>query len=52
MLCSFLVYSKVIQLYVCLCVCVCIIFFRFFSVLVYYKILNIVPCAVSILFSM
>ena len=34
----FQVYSKVIQLYIY------IFFFRFFSI-IYYKILNIVPCA-------
>ena len=38
-------YSKVIQC-VCVCVCTYIFFFRFFSLMVYYKILNIIPCAV------
>ena len=32
-------YSKVIQVYIY------IFFFRFFSIIGYYKILNIVPCA-------
>ena len=40
-------YSRVIQLYIYMCVCVytyiCIFFFRFFSILGYYKVLNIVP---------
>ena len=27
------------------CVCVCVFFFRLFSIIGYYKILNIVPCA-------
>ena len=40
MLCAFQVYSKVIQLYVY------IFFFRFFYIIGYYKILNLVPCAV------
>ena len=34
-------YSKVIQLYVY------ILFFRFFSIIGYYKILSIVPCAIQ-----
>ena len=39
--------------YVCVCVCVCVcvharaFFFRFFSIIGYYKILNIVPCAIQ-----
>ena len=41
MLCLFQVYNKVIQLYIC------IFFFRFFSIISYYKILNIVRCAIS-----
>ena len=67
MLCRFLVYSKVTQLYgvtretwlsdqttasmvyayVCICVCLysMYILFRLFTIVVYYKILNIVPCA-------
>ena len=40
MLCLFQVYSKVIQLYIC-------IFFRFFFITGYYKILNIVPYAIQ-----
>ena len=36
----FQMYSKVIQLYI-------YILFRFFSIIVYYKILNIVPCAIQ-----
>ena len=32
----FQVYSKMIQLYICVCVCVC--FFRFCSIVGYYKI--------------
>ena len=44
MLCYFQVYSKVIQLYIH------IYFFRFFSLIGYYKILSIVPCAISLLF--
>ena len=38
MLCYFLLYSKVIQLYI-------YIFFRFFSIIGYYRVLTIVPCA-------
>ena len=34
-------YSKVIQLYIY------IFFFIFFSIMAYYKILNIVPCAIQ-----
>ena len=41
MLCYFLVYSKVIQLWTY------IFFFIFFSIMVYYRILNIVPCAIQ-----
>ena len=43
--------DSVIHIYVCVCVCVCvyiyicIYFFRFFSFVDYYKILNIVPSA-------
>ena len=40
MLCEFLVYSKVIQLYTY------IHFLTFFSTMVYYRILNIVPWAI------
>jgi len=43
---SFQVYSNVIQLYVYVCVCVNF-FFRFFSIIGYYKILNLVPCAMQ-----
>ena len=39
------VYNKVILLYIC--VCIYIFFFRFFSIIGYYKILNIVPCAIQ-----
>ena len=41
-------YSKVSHLciYVCVCVCEYIFFFRFFSIIAYYNILNIVPCAI------
>ena len=41
-------HSKVIQLYICVCVCVCVcvclraLFFRFISIIGYYKIMNIV----------
>ena len=31
----------------CICMCVCVFFFIFFSIMVYYKILNIVPCAIQ-----
>ena len=31
----------------CVCVCVYMIDFRFFSILGYYKTLNIVPCAIQ-----
>ena len=41
MLCQFLVYSKVIQLYIYT------FFFIFFSIMVYYRTLNIVPCAIQ-----
>ena len=40
-LCQFQVYSKMIQLYIY------IFFFRSFSIIGYYKILNIVPCAIQ-----
>ena len=43
MLCYFLLYSKVIQLYIYMC----IFFFRFFSHLGDYRILNRVPCAIQ-----
>ena len=35
------------DIYLCVCVCVCVFFFRFFSLISYYKILNIVPCAIQ-----
>ena len=49
---SFLVYSKVIQIYMCVCVCVYIYIcmcvytyiYLFLSIMVYYKILNLIPC--------
>ena len=36
------------DVYVCACMCVCIyiFFFRFFSVIGYYKILNMLSCAI------
>ena len=37
----FQAYSKMIQLYIC------ISFFKFFSIIGYYKMLNIVPCAIQ-----
>ena len=48
-------YSKVIQLYMCVYIYIYIyththiyiFFFRFFSIIGYYKILNIVPCAIQ-----
>ena len=40
MLCEFLLYSKVIQLYIY------IFFFIFFSIMVFHRILNIVPWAI------
>ena len=43
MLCYFLLYSKVRQLYIYIYQ----LFFRFFSIIGYYKILNIVPCAIQ-----
>ena len=36
-------YSKVIELYICMY----LFFFRFFPIIVYYKILSIVPCAIQ-----
>ena len=42
MLCQSQMYSKVIQ--VCM---LGIFFFRFFSIMAYYKMLNIVPCAIQ-----
>ena len=36
-----------LYLCVCVCVCVCVFFFIFFSTVVCYKMLNIVPCAVQ-----
>ena len=33
-------------IYVCVCKLVCIYTYRFLSIIVYYKILNIVPCAI------
>ena len=42
-LCWFQVYSKVNQLYMYIYP----LFFRFFSIIDYYKILNIVPCAIQ-----
>ena len=52
MLCYFLLYSKVTQLYVYIFVCVCVYmyisFFVFFSITVCHRILNLVPCAVHI----
>ena len=42
MLYWFLVYSKVVQLYIY----IKLFFFMFFSIIVYYKILNIVPCTI------
>ena len=50
MLYSFQVYSKEIQLYIYVYVYICIVyvyFFRFFSIIGYYKILNVVPCAIE-----
>ena len=59
MLYSFLVYCKVIQIYMYMCVCVCVCVFiyiyvsvyiyvyLFLSSMVYYKILNLTPCAVQ-----
>ena len=49
LLCSFQVYRKAVWLYMCVCVCVhtcaCVyvFFFQIFSIIVYYKILIIVP---------
>ena len=42
MLCKFLVYSKVIQY-----LSIYLFFLIFFSIMVYYRILNIVPCAIQ-----
>ena len=39
-LCSFLPFSEVIQLYIC-------IFFSYFFIMVYQRILNVVPCAIQ-----
>ena len=33
--------------YVCVCICVSVFFFRFFSIIGYYKILNTVPRAIQ-----
>ena len=41
MLCLVLMYSKVIQSYIY------IFFFTFFSIMVYYRILNLVSCALQ-----
>ena len=41
MLCSFLLYSKVIQFYICL------LFKILLSILIYHRILNIVLCAMQ-----
>ena len=38
--------SLYIYIYVCVCVCI-YIYLKFFSIIVYYKILNIVPCAIQ-----
>ena len=58
MLYLFLMYSKVIQIYMCVCVCVCvcvyahiymyIFFIKLFSIMIYHNILNIVPCAIQL----
>ena len=40
-MCSFLLYSKVTQLYIY------IFFFIFFSMMVHHRILNMVPCALQ-----
>ena len=42
-------YSKVIQLYIYIYIymCACIYTFSDFSIILYYKILNIVPCAIQ-----
>ena len=46
-------YGKVIQLYVCVCIYrfiytyIYIFFFRLFSLIGYYKILIIIPCAIQ-----
>ena len=45
MLCYFLVHSKVIQL--CVYMYIHIFFFRFFSIIVCYKIVNAVPCVIQ-----
>ena len=45
----FQVYSRVIQLYMYVYIYTYIFFFRFFSIIGYYKILNIVPCAICCL---
>ena len=45
-LCSFQVYNNVIQLYIYICTYL-YAFEKFFSIIVYYKILNIVPCAIQ-----
>ena len=44
MLCSFQVYRKVIQYYTYTYV----LFYRLFPTIDYYKILNIVPCAITV----
>ena len=42
------VYSKVIQLlHIYIYIYIYIFFFRYFSIIGYYKILNIVPCAIQ-----
>ena len=46
-LCSFQLYNKVILLYIYLDMYISVYSFHFFSIIVYYKILNIVPCAYS-----
>ena len=47
MLCQLQVYSKAIPLYIYIYMYTYIFFFMFFSVIHYYKIMNIVPCAIQ-----
>ena len=49
MLCEFPVYSRVIQIYIYIYIYIHTHthFFKFFSIIGYYTLLNIVPCAIQ-----
>ena len=42
-----LIYSEVIQLYICIYIYIYIFLFIFFSIMVYHRLFNIVPCAIE-----